>query len=133
MLAVPHPHWACPRSWCMCPSFPHCSGCRMLCREPSEASPGLHAPPRSKPLRFRNSGSPQRHRLGWACVLCQSQVQAAQVMRCLGAWSLQLITSPIPADRFSECTTGTPSQVDVNHQESQEVLVSNEACLQFGK
>ena len=33
------------------------------------ASPGLPAPPRSKLLRFRHSGSPQRHRLGWACVL----------------------------------------------------------------
>ena len=59
------------------------SGSRLLCREPSKASPGLHAPPRSKPLRFRHLGSPQRRRLGWACVLCPSQVRAAQVMRCL--------------------------------------------------
>ena len=55
----------------------------MLPRESSEAGTGLHAPPSSKPLRFRHSGSPQRHRLGWAYVLCPSQVQAAQVMRCL--------------------------------------------------
>ena len=47
------------------------------------ASPGLIAPPGSKPLRFRHLGSPQRHRLGWAYVLCPSQVRAAQVMRCL--------------------------------------------------
>ena len=46
---------------------------------------GLHAPPRSKPLRFRHSGSPQRCRLRWACVLCPSQVRAAQVMRCLAS------------------------------------------------
>ena len=46
---------------------------------------GLHAPPRSKPLRFRHSGSPQRCRLGWACVLCPSQVPAAQVTRCLAS------------------------------------------------
>ena len=39
--------------------------------------------PRSTPLRFRFSGTPQRHRLSWACVLCPSQVQAAQVTRCL--------------------------------------------------
>ena len=32
------------------------------------AGPGLHALPRSKPLRFRFSGTPQRHRLSWACV-----------------------------------------------------------------
>ena len=54
---------------------------RLLPWEPSKAGPGLHAPPRSKPLRFRHSGSPQRHRLGWACVLCSSQVRAAQVVR----------------------------------------------------
>ena len=55
------------------------SGSRLLCQETSEACPGLHAPPRSKLLRLRHSGSPQRHRLGWACVLCPSQVRIAQV------------------------------------------------------
>ena len=55
------------------------SGSRLLCWELCEAGPGLHAPPRSKPLRFRHSGSPQRRRLGWACVLRPSQVRAAQV------------------------------------------------------
>ena len=35
-----------------------------------KASPGLRALPRSTPLRFRFSGTPQRHRLSWACVLC---------------------------------------------------------------
>ena len=30
----------------------HCSGSRLLRREPSEAGPGLHVPPRSKPLRL---------------------------------------------------------------------------------
>ena len=49
----------------------------------SKAGPGLRALPRSKPLRFRFSGAPQRHKLGWACVLCRSQVRAAQVTRCL--------------------------------------------------
>ena len=63
----------------------HSSGSRLLHQEPSEASPGLHAPPRSKPLRFRHSGSPQRQRLGWACVLRPSQVRAAQVMWCLAS------------------------------------------------
>ena len=57
----------------------HRSGSRLLRREPSEAGPGLHAPPRSKPLRRRHSGSPQRRRLGWACILCPSQVRVAQV------------------------------------------------------
>ena len=56
----------------------HSSGSRLLCREPSEAGPGLHAPLRSK-LRLRHSVGPQRRRLGWAYVLCPSQVRAAQV------------------------------------------------------
>ena len=69
---------------CLSPTGPvpahraHRSGSRLLRQEPSEAGPGLHAPPPSKPLRLRHPRSPQRHRLGWACVLCPSQVQAAQ-------------------------------------------------------
>ena len=51
--------------------------------ELSKAGPGLHALPRSKSLRFRFSGTPQSRRLGWACVLCPSQVRAAQVPGCL--------------------------------------------------
>ena len=110
---------------------------------------------RFKPLRFRFSGTPQRCRFIWACILYPSQVRAAQVTRCLLSavtprWAVGLIASPIPAARFSGCTMGVPSQVcrvsllgswslavtlraDVNHSESQELLVSNGACLQFGK
>ena len=51
--------------------------------ELSKAGPGLCALPRSKLLRFRFLGTPQMHRLGWACVLCPSQVREAQVTRCL--------------------------------------------------
>ena len=126
---MPQPHWACPRSRSVYPPCPHCSGSRLLRQEPSAAGPGLLAPPRSKPLRFRHSGSPQRHRLGWACVLCPSQVQAAQVMRCLA--SAVAVTYRLPAARLSGCTTGAPSQADVDHPEPQEVLVSKEACLKF--
>ena len=84
----------------------HCSGSGLLCRELSEAGPGLPALSRSKPLRFRFSGTPQRRRLSWACVLCPSQVRAAQVTRCLAStiarsWRLHLIASPGPASRFS--------------------------------
>ena len=57
----------------------HSSGSRLLCWEPSEAGPGLRAPPRSKRLRLRHSVGPQRLRLSWACVLCSSQVRVAQV------------------------------------------------------
>ena len=48
----------------------------------SKAGPGLHALPRSKPLMFRFSGTPQRDRFSWVCVLCPSRVRAAQVTRC---------------------------------------------------
>ena len=100
----------------------------MLRREPSVAGPGLPVPPRSKPLRFRHSGSLQRRRLGWACVLCPSQVRAAQVMRCLAS---AIAANRLPAARLSRCTTGAPSQADVDRPDPQEVLVSKEACLQF--
>ena len=36
--------------------------------ELSKVGPGLCGFPRSKPLRFRFSGTPQRHRFSWACV-----------------------------------------------------------------
>ena len=74
----------------------------------SKVGPGLHALSRSKPLRFRFLGPPQRHRLGWAWVLCPSQVRTAQVTRCLastlspGGWC-QLITSLVPAAQFPGC------------------------------
>ena len=65
-------------------------------------------------------------------------------------WTVLLIASHIPAARFSGCTMGMPSQVccvsllgsqslavthtvDVNCPESQELLVSNRACLQLGR
>ena len=49
------------------------------------AGPGFHALARSKPLRFSFLGPPQRCRLGWACILCPSQVQAAQATSCLAS------------------------------------------------
>ena len=79
----------------------------------SKAGPGLRVLPRSKLLRFRFSGTPQRYRLGWACVLCPSQFRGAQVTRCLVSALFQvcLITSPAPAAWFPGCATRVPSQV----------------------
>ena len=79
------PHWVCLHSRHVCFHGLHFSGSRLLCQELSEASPGLRALPRSKLLRFRFLGTPQRRRLGWACVLCLSWLQAAQVTRCLAS------------------------------------------------
>ena len=78
----------------------HRSGSTLLRREPSEAGPRLHAPPRSKPLRFRHSGSPQRRRLSWACVFCSSQVRAPM---CSSQASANAATYRLPAARLSSC------------------------------
>ena len=69
--------------------------------------------PRSKPLRFRFSGVPQRHRLGWVCVLCPSQVRAAGVWRAYSpqGGAVHLITSPVPAPRFPGCAAGVLPQM----------------------
>ena len=76
VLSVFQPHWVYPCSQRVCFPGLHFSGSRLLCRQLSEVGPGLHALPMSKLLRFRFSGTPQRHRLGWACILCLSQVGA---------------------------------------------------------
>ena len=84
VLAVSEPHWVCPRSRCVCAFLVYTAqalGCSA--GELSKTGPVLHALPRSKPLRFRFLSTPQRRRLGWACVLCPSQVGAAQATRCL--------------------------------------------------
>ena len=85
MLTVIQPHWVCPCSRHVCSPSLHCSGSRLLFWELSEAGPGLHAFSRSKPLRFRFLGTPQRRRVAWDCILCLSQVRAAQVTRCLAS------------------------------------------------
>ena len=116
VFAVFQPHWVCPHSWHVYFSGLHSSGSRLLCQKLSEAGPRLCAFSKSKPLRFRFLSTPQRCRFSWACVLCPSQVCAAQVTRCLLSaviprWAVGLITSPIPATRFPGCTMGVPSQV----------------------
>ena len=115
-LTVSQPHWVCPRSRRVCFPSLHCSGSRLHCQELSEAGPGLHALSRSKPLRFRFLGTPQKYRLGWACILCPFQVRATQMTRYLvsavtPSWRMCLIASPVSAAQFSECTTSPPSQV----------------------
>ena len=82
----------------------HCSGSRLLCRELSETGPGMRALPRSEPLRFRFSGTPQRRRLGWAsfCALTGPSCSGPQVLDAcsLPRWGVCPITSPVPAARF---------------------------------
>ena len=66
----------------------HCSGSRLLCRALFKAGPAFRVLPRSKLLRF--SDTPQGYRLGWACILCPSQVHTAQMTRCLASTLSQL-------------------------------------------
>ena len=109
------PHWLCPSSRHLCFPGLHCSGSRLLCRELSKTDPGFCALPRSKLLRLRFSDISQRHRLGWACILCPSQVQGAQATRCLASTlsqcTVHLTTSLAPAARFPGCTARALSQV----------------------
>jgi len=85
-----------PCSWCVCFCGLHFSGSRLLFWELSEAGLGWCAHPRSKSLRFRFSGTPQRHRLSWACILCPSQVRATQVTRCLASVVAATYCLPCP-------------------------------------
>ena len=86
VITVYRPHCICPSPTEACAFLvytalvPGCSPSIL-----SKEDPVFHALPRSKPLRFRFSGTPQRHRLGWACVLCLSQVQEAQTTRLLAS------------------------------------------------
>ena len=107
VLTVSRPHWVC---LCAFPVYtaqaPGCSAGQL-----SKVGPELHALPRSKLLRFRFSGTPQRCRLGWACNLCPSQVRAAQTTRCLARTqspgAVRLIASGVPAIQFPGCTSGS--------------------------
>ena len=91
--------------------------------ELSKMAPGFCAFPRSKLLRFRFLGTPQRHRLGWACILCPSQVRAAQVTRCLA--------SALPQVGGASCYLPGPgcsvSQVCCNS------AISGVSCVSFGE
>ena len=133
MLPVSRAHWVCPahevcafpvytaqalgcsagnclRRALGCMHFPGLSrsgsGTRVLLKGSDLVGPAFCALPRSEPLRWPGV---------WQ------------------AWLLLLIASPVPASRFSGFTTSAPSQVDVDRPESQDVLVSNEAYLHFGR
>ena len=110
VLPVSWPHWVCPCSWRVCWTRLHCLGSRLLCQELSEAGPELYALPRSKPLRFRYLGSHQRHRLGWFCILCSSDL----VTKTLGFWTVN-----IHLRRCASCTPRKPSGRDRGGDKSQ--------------
>ena len=108
VLTVSGPYWVCLCSWHVCFPGLHCSGSRLLSWELSKAGPGLRALPRSKPLKFRFLGTPQRHRFSWVCVLCPSWVSSSgnHVLgeRTVPGGLCFLITSLVPAAWFPRCT-----------------------------
>ena len=75
VLAVSGPHWVCspcPRSRLTACVLSQSTLLRLQVALQG-AGPGLHALPRSKLLRFRFSGTPQRHRLGLCFVPLHGQ------------------------------------------------------------
>ena len=103
------------------------------------AGPELHALPRPTPLRFRFSGSPQRCRLGWACVLCLPRSKQLRQLGARGAHSPQLQCALSPprshpqfrrtpvaciclVSIFGSWPLATTHLADVDHPESQEVF-----------
>ena len=74
-----------PAHGSMCFPSLHCSGARLLCKETVQSRPVFRPLARSKLLRLRFLGTPQRYRLSRSCVLCPSHVRAAQATRCLAS------------------------------------------------
>ena len=97
----------------MCFPGLHCSGPSCSAGELSKLGPAFCTLPRSNLLRFRFSGTPQRHRLSWVCVLCPSQVSSSgdQVLReCTVPGGLCFLITPlVPAAWFPGCTTRAPT------------------------
>ena len=109
-LAVPGPHCACPAQGA-CFAGLRCSGSRLLRRGLSAAG-RVACPPRSRPLRFRSSGTPQRRGVGPAFVPFQGPGSSGTrcVARALPRWGSASYHLPVPAARFPRCTAGVPSQ-----------------------
>ena len=133
MLTVSQPPWVCPRSWRVCFPCLHCLGSICSAGNCLRLSLGCML---FTGLSCSGSGTQVLIRgadlVGPAfCVF--PRFQHPRWPGVWQAWSLWFIASPILAAQFSGCTTGTPSQVDVDHPEFQEVSVSNKACLQFGR
>ena len=111
-LQVFRPHWVCPRLG----RVPVLSPSTLLGLQAAlqGAGPALRGLPRPKLLRFRFSGTPQRRRLGWTCVLClpgwsRSGSQELD-KRTLPHSSRVWCTSPLrgPSLSFHERRSGAP-------------------------
>ena len=84
--------------------------------ELSKVGPGLHALPRSKLLRFRFSGTPQRHRLSLGMYFVPFPGPGSSGDQVLGQCTVPgglciLITSWFPAPAFPGCRARVLSQL----------------------
>ena len=117
VLTVSGPHCVCPHSWHLCFPSLHCSGSRLLCRASVyKAGPGLPALPRSKTAQVQVLRCSTKAQTQSSLHFVPSQVQAAQVTRCLASTlspgeAVHLIISLVPATQFPGCEAGVPSQV----------------------
>ena len=97
-------------SWVYTAQTPGCSAGAL-----SKVGPEFCELPRFKLLRFRFSGSPQRHRqLGMSFVPFLGPSSSGDQVageRTLPSWAVHLITSRITAAWFPGCTAGAPTQV----------------------
>ena len=82
-----------------------------------EAGPGLHAPPRSKPLRFRFSGTPQRHivRGDWAVPRLQ-WVSAQTGGLTSDLWSCPLVVHSDSNGKGNQCSCGILEAPDAGNR-----------------
>ena len=105
----------------------HCSGSRLLCMEQA-----------LRCVRFQFLGSPQKHGLGWACILCLPRLSSSGSQQLYGRTLLgcrAVIPSTVPTS-VSACASWVRAPcvcsrdlassrdppADVNHPESQEVF-----------
>ena len=115
----------------------HRSASRLLSREPALSCVHFPGPGHSGPLRFRFSGTLQRSRLGWACVLClpglsssgNQELEKRTLFRCSATSPLpvppQFLGVPGPVCLVSLLGSRSLAATlpgDVNHPESQEVF-----------
>ena len=154
VLAVSLPHWVCYCSRCVCFPSLHCSASRWLCQELFEVGLGcMHFPglshsgsgsrvlhkgsdlvgpafcalPRSKQLRWPDAWRAQSPPLGG----CNLLHPPSLLLGFLGVQPARLLRCTVYLSWGADLWLIFPADVDC--PESQEVLVSNEACLQFGR
>ena len=91
--------------------------------ELSKAGAGFRSLPNSKPIRFRFSGTPQRHRLNWSCLLCHPRFEQ---LRRPGAWRVH-------SSQVGQCVLSPPWSQPIGFLGvQQECCLRCDMCLIWG-